>query len=78
MISRPLVRASGPVQAIGQIGGHVKRGVKHPHGRRTGKAMALISAVPLAEGSDRLVLAFIDRSIPARPSTSIPTRATMR
>ncbi|MBA3847090.1 MAG: hypothetical protein H0X45_10640 [Planctomycetes bacterium] len=62
--SYPLIRAPNPVQAFGQIGGHVKMGFKAPKGRRTGKAMALVSALPLAPGSDQLVLAFIDRSDP--------------
>jgi hypothetical protein len=65
MLSRPIQRATDPLTAIGQIGGHVKRGVKHPRGQRTGKVMALVSALPLADGSDRLVLAFIDRSDPS-------------
>src|SRR5688572_25168168 len=64
MISRPLLRAPNPTISIGQIGGHVKRGFKHPRGQRTGKSMALISALPLAEDSDLMVLAFMDRSDP--------------
>jgi len=62
MISHPLVRAPNPPLAIGQIGGHVKMGFKHPRGQRTGKTMALVSALPLAQDSDRMVLAFMDRS----------------
>lgn len=57
-----LVRATDPRRAIGQIGGHVKSGFPHPKGRRTGMPMALVSALPLEPGSDRMVLAFMDRS----------------
>lgn len=64
MISRPLVRSPKPLEAIGQIGGHVKSGFSHPQGQRTGKPMALVSALPLADGDDRLVLAFLDRTDP--------------
>ena len=64
MISRPLIRATNPSLAIGQLGGHVKRGVKHPRGQRTGKTMALVSALPLAEDSELMVLTFLDRSDP--------------
>lgn len=62
--SFPLVRAPNPTLAVGQIGGHVKRGVKHPRGKRTGAVMALVSAVPLTPESDQMVLAFMDRSDP--------------
>lgn len=62
--SFPFVRAPNPVLALGQIGGHVKRGVKHPRGKRTGAVMALVSAMPLAPDSDQMVLAFMDRSDP--------------
>lgn len=62
--SRPLVRAPNPTLAVGQIGGHIKRGAKHPRGRRTGATMALVSALPLADDSDLMVLAFMDRSDP--------------
>jgi len=64
LISRPILRAAKPPQALGQLGGHVKRGVAIPHGERTGKPMALVSALPLEPDSDRLVLAFMDRSDP--------------
>lgn len=64
LVSRTLVRAPNPQLAIGQIGGHVKRGFAHPRGKRTGKTMALVSALPLASDSDRMVLAFMDRSDP--------------
>jgi hypothetical protein len=59
-----IVRAPNPKLAIGQIGGHIKRGYAHPKGKRTGATMALVSALPLAPGSDRLVLSFMDRSDP--------------
>ncbi len=62
--SHRLVRAPNPKLAIGQIGGHVKMGFSHPKGKRTGATMALVSAVPLAPGSDRIVLSFMDRSDP--------------
>lgn len=71
-ISRPLVRAPNPTLAIGQIGGHVKRGFAHPRGKRTGKTMALVSALPLEPGSDRLVLAFMDRSDPGETFDNQP------
>jgi hypothetical protein len=64
-ISRPIIRAPTPAEAVGQLGGHVKMGYKTPRGARTGKTMALVSALPLAPGSDLVVLAFIDRSDPA-------------
>ncbi len=63
-ISRTLVRANKPLEAIGQLGGHVKSGVETPTGERTGNAMALISALPLAPDSDKMVLTFLDRSTP--------------
>lgn len=59
-----LVRAPNPKLAIGQIGGHVKRGYPHPRGKRTNQTMALVSALPLAPGSDLTVLSFMDRSDP--------------
>lgn len=62
--SRKLVPCKQIPKAIGQLGGHVKMGVKHPVGARTKCPMALVSAVPLAPGSDRMVLAFLDRSHP--------------
>ncbi|MHC5067564.1 MAG: hypothetical protein ACYTF0_03125 [Planctomycetota bacterium] len=64
MISRSLTRAAKPLEAIGQLGGHLKSGVAVPIGARTGQPMALISALPLAPGSDKMVLAFMDRSDP--------------
>jgi hypothetical protein len=64
MISRPLIRAPNPLLAVGQIGGHVKRGFATPIGQRTRKKMALVSALPLEPGSDRIVLAYMDRSSP--------------
>jgi len=64
MISRPIVRAPSPLAVIGQLGGHIKRGFKHPIGPRTKKPMALVSALPLAVDSDRMVLSFMDRSDP--------------
>jgi hypothetical protein len=64
MHSFPIIRAPNPQLAVGQIGGHVKMGVKHPKGKRTGATMALVSALPLAPGSDRMVLSFMDRSDP--------------
>ena len=72
MISRPLIRASNSSLAIGQIGGHVKRGVKHPRGQRTGKTMALVSALPLVDDSDLLVLSFMDRSDPHESFDNLP------
>jgi hypothetical protein len=72
MLSHPIVRAPNPQLAIGQIGGHVKMGFKHPRGQRTGKTMALVSALPLAPGSDQLVLAFMDRSEPAESFDYLP------
>ncbi len=62
--SRQLIRVPNPKLADGQLGGHVKRGVAHPEGARTGAAMALISALPLAPGSDKMVLTFLDRYSP--------------
>lgn len=72
MISHPLLRAPNPLHAIGQLGGHVKRGIKHPRGQRTGKTMALVSALPLAPGSDKMVLAFMDRSEPSESFDYLP------
>jgi hypothetical protein len=71
-ISRPLVRAPNPLLAVGQIGGHVKRGAKHPRGQRTGATMALVSAIPLDVDSDRMVLAFMDRSDPSESFDNLP------
>ena len=64
LTSRTLVRANKPLEAIGQLGGHVKSGVETPVGDRTGARMALISAIPLAPDSDQMVLTFLDRSSP--------------
>ncbi|MBA2481697.1 MAG: hypothetical protein H0V44_13620 [Planctomycetes bacterium] len=72
MISHPVIRAASPQLAIGQIGGHVKMGFKHPRGQRTGKTMALVSALPLSPGSDQLVLAFMDRSDPHETFDYLP------
>jgi len=72
MISRPLVRAPNPTISIGQLGGHVKRGVKHPRGQRTGKTMALVSALPLADDSELMVLSFMDRSDPFESFDNLP------
>ena len=72
MISHPLIRAPNPQLAIGQIGGHVKRGFKHPRGQRTGKTMALVSALPLAADSERMVLSFMDRSDPHESFDYLP------
>jgi len=72
LISRALVRAPNPQLAIGQIGGHVKRGVAHPRGKRTGKTMALVSALPLAPESDLMVLSFMDRSDPGETFDYMP------
>jgi hypothetical protein len=72
MISRPLIRATNPSLAIGQLGGHVKRGIKHPLGKRTGKTMALVSALPLSDDSDLMVLTFMDRSDPLESFDNLP------
>ncbi|MDA3961034.1 MAG: hypothetical protein PF961_09605 [Planctomycetota bacterium] len=64
MISRTLVRAKKPLEAIGQLAGHVKSGIEIPKGARTTKPMALVSALPFAPDSDKLVLVFLDRSDP--------------
>jgi len=64
LTSHRIVRAPNPKLAVGQIGGHIKMGFPHPKGKRTGATMALVSAMPLAPGSDRMVLAFMDRSDP--------------
>ncbi len=72
MISHTIVRTPNPQLAVGQLGGHVKRGYAHPKGQRTGKTMALVSAVPLAIGSDKMVLAFMDRSDPAETFDYLP------
>lgn len=64
--SRLLQRSPKPIEAIGQIGGHVKSGIMHPMGKRTNRAMALVSALPLNDDADddRMVLAFLDRTDP--------------
>ncbi len=72
LTSRRLERAPNPTLAIGQLGGHVKRGITHPRGKRTGKTMALLSALPLADDSDRLVLVFMDRADPAESFDYLP------
>jgi hypothetical protein len=72
MLSHTIIRAPNPQLAIGQLGGHVKMGFKHPRGKRTGKSMALVSALPLAPGSDRVVLAFMDRSEPEESFDNLP------
>src|SRR5258708_10539821 len=72
MLSHPIIRAPNHLLAIGQIGGHVKMGFKHPRGQRTGKTMALVSALPLASDSDRVVLAFMDRSDPTESFDYLP------
>ena len=64
MRSYPLKKAGNPLTAIGQVGGHIKRGIAHPIGPKTNKAMMLVSALPLRPDSDRMVLAFMDRSSP--------------
>jgi hypothetical protein len=64
MISHRIVRAPNPALALGQLGGHIKRGFKHPIGPRTKKPMALVSALPLHLASDKMVLSFMDRSDP--------------
>jgi hypothetical protein len=64
LISRPLERCPKPKEAIGQLGGHVKTGVAHPQGQRTGNPMALVSALPLADDDDRMILTFLDRTDP--------------
>lgn len=72
LVSRTLTRAPNPLLAIGQLGGHVKRGIEHPRGKRTGKSMALVSALPLADGDERMVLTFLDRSDPAESFDYLP------
>jgi hypothetical protein len=72
MISHPIVRAQDPRTAVGQLGGHIKRGFKHPLGQRTRKPMALVSALPLTADSDLMVLAFIDRSDPSSTFDYLP------
>lgn len=67
-----LVRAPNPLLAIGQIGGHVKRGFAHPRGKRTGATMALVSAMPLTAESDQMVLTFMDRSDPGESFDNKP------
>lgn len=70
--SHPLERCPKPLEAIGQIGGHVKSGTEHPLGGRTGKAMALVSALPLGDDSDRMVLTFLDRTDPVETFDNKP------
>lgn len=70
--SRLLQRCKKPLEAIGQIGGHVKSGVIHPLGQRTQKAMALVSALPLSEESDLMVLTFLDRTDPVETFDNQP------
>lgn len=70
--SRPLTRAAKPLEAIGQLGGHVKAGIEIPLGRRTGKPMALVSALPFADDSDLMVLTFLDRSDPVETFDNQP------
>jgi len=70
--SRPILRAPVPTRADGQLGGHVKRGVKHPKGKRTGAPMALVSAMPLDTDPERMVLAFMDRSDPHETFDYLP------
>ena len=72
MKSRSLIRAPKPLEAIGQLGGHLKRGIAHPVGKRTGMPMALVSALPLRDDSDLMVLAFIDRSAPVETFDHLP------
>jgi hypothetical protein len=72
LTSRVLTRAPNPTLAIGQLGGHVKRGVAHPRGRRTGKTMALVSALPFDDSDGRMVLTFMDRSDPAESFDYLP------
>jgi hypothetical protein len=72
MISHRLVRAPNPQLAVGQLGGHVKRGFAHPVGPRTKKRMALVSALPLAPGADQMVLSFMDRSDPSETFDRLP------
>lgn len=64
MNSYPLIRSPKPLEAIGQIGGHVKSGLEHPLGARTNRSMALASALPLEPGSDLMVVTFLDRTDP--------------
>lgn len=71
LISRPLLLAK-PTEADGQLGGHVKSGIPIPRGKRTGKPMALVSAIPLAPGSDKLVVTFLDRSDPVETFDNMP------
>lgn len=70
--SRSLLRCPKPLDAIGQIGGHVKSGISHPLGKRTNKPMALVSALPLELGSDLLVLTFLDRTDPVETFDNQP------
>jgi len=72
LTSRPLTRAPKPLEAVGQIGGHVKSGIEIPHGARTDQAMALVSALPLAGDDDRLVLVFLDRADPVETFDNKP------
>jgi hypothetical protein len=70
--SHRLVATKNFANAVGQIGGHIARGFAHPKGQRTGKPMALVSALPLEPGSDRMVLAFMDRSDPVETYDNRP------
>lgn len=72
LTSRPIIRAPNPQLAIGQLGGHVKRGYPTPRGKRTNKCMALVSALPLTPDSDRMVLAYMDRSDPGETFDYLP------
>ena len=62
LVSHRIIRALTPKDALGQLGGHIKRGCAHPVNPRTGKTMALVSALPLSADSDKMVLSFMDRS----------------
>jgi hypothetical protein len=64
MKSQVIERSPKPLEAIGQLGGHVKTGIATPRGERTGARMALLSALPLTPDSDQMVVTFLDRSSP--------------
>ena len=72
VVSRKLVKVINFMEADGQIGGHVKSGCETPIGRRTGQPMALVSALPLEPGSDRMVVTFLDRSSPVETFDNMP------
>lgn len=72
LTSRPLIRVPNAKLAIGQLGGHIKMGFKHPKGKRTGATMALVSALPLEPGSDMMVITFMDRSDPNETFDYLP------